>query len=91
MEHVVVEREVLANFSDATITFSSDSELVSDTGRVVVMPEFTTEVEYTITVEIDGVSKSITLVSVIPGINTWNQNYGFFRPTKAWALKDYRS
>ena len=90
MEHVKVEREVLANFSDATITFSSDSQLVSETGRVVVMPEFTTEVEYTITVTIGEVTKSITLVSVIPGTNTWNQNYGFFQPTQAWALKGYR-
>lgn len=90
MEHVKVEREVLANFSDATITFSSDSQLVSETGRVVVMPEFTTEVEYTITVTIGEVTKSITLVSVIPGTNTWNQNYGFFEPTQAWSKKGYR-
>lgn len=91
MEHVSIEREILANFSDATITFTSDSELVSSTGRVVVFPEFTTEVEYTIRVEIDGVSKSINLVSVIPGINTWNQEYGFFTPTQPWSKSDYRN
>lgn len=90
MEHVAVEREVLKNYPDATITFSSDSPLVSSTGRVISMPEMTTEVEYTITVEIDGVSKSITLVSVIPGVQTWNQNYGFFSPTQPWSKADYR-
>ncbi|SKC48261.1 Ig-like domain (group 2), partial [Acholeplasma oculi] len=90
MEHVAIERLVLANFSDAIITFQSDSPLVSSTGRVIGMPEFTTEVEYTITVEIGGVSKSITLTSVIPGTNTWNQHYGFFKPTQAWAKSDYR-
>nr|WIF89056.1 N-acetylmuramoyl-L-alanine amidase [Acholeplasma laidlawii] len=90
MEHVAIERLVLSQFAAATITFHSDSELLSDTGRVIVMPQFTTEVQYTITVEIGGVSKSITLTSVIPGIHTWNQNYGFFKPTQAWAKADYR-
>ncbi|MFA7417818.1 MAG: hypothetical protein WCZ19_04680, partial [Acholeplasma sp.] len=91
MEHVAIEREVLANFSDAIITFTSESPLVSNTGRVIEMPEFTTEVEYTITVEIGGVSKSVTLTSVIPGLNTWHQNYGFFAPTQSWAKADYRN
>ncbi|PII03729.1 Ig-like domain-containing protein [Acholeplasma laidlawii] len=90
MEHVAIERLVLSQFADATITFHSDSELLSDTGRVIAMPQVTTEVQYTITVEIDGVSKSITLTSVIPGIHTWSQNYGFFKPTQAWAKADYR-
>src|SRR5690606_323243 len=50
MQHVAIELEVLQEYSDATIEFSSNSPLVSNTGRVVVFPEETTEVEYTITV-----------------------------------------
>ena len=91
MEHVEVERSVLANFSDAIITFSSTSPLVSSTGRVVVKPEVTTEVEYTIEVTIGEVTKSITLISVVPGINTWDQYYGFYVPTQPWAKADYRN
>ncbi len=91
MEHVEVERSVLANFSDAIITFSSTSPLVSSTGRVIVKPEVTTEVEYTIEVTIGEVTKSITLISVVPGINTWDQYYGFYVPTQPWAKADYRN
>ena len=90
MEHVEVERQVLKNFSDAEITFSSESPLVSETGRVIAFPEETTAVEYTITVKIGEVTKSITLVSVVPGVNTWNQTLGMFVPTQGWAKADYR-
>ena len=90
MEYVEVEREILKNYSDATITFSSESEYLSQTGRVIKMPETTVEVEYTITVTIGEVTKSITLVSVIQGKNTWNQHSGFFRPTQFWAKAGYR-
>lgn len=91
IEHVAIEREILVNYSDAIITLSSDSPLVSSTGRIIDKPAQTTEVEYTITVELDGESKSITLVTVVPGVNTWHQDYGFFVPTQSWALKGYRS
>lgn len=91
MEHVEVERSVLKDFNDATITFSSSSPLVSSTGRVISKPLVTTEVVYTITVTIGDVTKSITLVSVVPGINTWNQYYGFYKPTQPWAKADYRN
>jgi uncharacterized protein YjdB/N-acetylmuramoyl-L-alanine amidase CwlA len=90
IEHVEVERAVLKDFSDAVITFSSDSNLVSSTGRVISQPLETTEVEYTITVTIGEVTKSITLISVVPGINTWSQQDGFYQPTQAWAKADYR-
>lgn len=91
MEHVEIEREILVNYSDAKITLTSDSDLVSSTGRITRFPDVTTEVKYTITVEIDGVSKSIDLVSVVPGMSTWNQYQGFFTPTQAWAKADYRN
>ncbi|TRX99428.1 peptidoglycan recognition protein family protein [Acholeplasma laidlawii] len=91
MEHVEIEREILVNYSDAKITLTSDSDLVSSTGRITRFPDVTTEVKYTITVEIDGVSKSIDLVSVVPGMSTWNQYHGFFTPTQAWAKADYRN
>jgi hypothetical protein len=58
---------------------------------VVVKPEVTTEVEYTIEVTIGEVTKSITLISVVPGINTWDQYYGFYVPTQPWAKADYRN
>ena len=90
MEHVAIERAVLKDFSDATITFSSDSSLVSPTGRIISMPEQTTVVEYTITVKIGAVTKSITLVSVVPGKHTWSQNDGGFKPLIRWAKADYR-
>ena len=90
MEHVEIEREILKNFSDATIQFSSDSPLVSNTGRVITMPDETTVVEYTVTVTIGEVTKSIKLVSVIPGKHTWSQNYGNFKPLVRWAKSDYR-
>ena len=90
MEYVAVEREVLKNFSDAIIQFSSDSPLVSKTGRVIKMPDKTTSVEYTITVTIGDVTKSITLISVVPGIHTWHQNRGNFTPTQRWAKAGYR-
>lgn len=48
------------------------------------------DTDVTITFEIDGVSKSIDLVSVVPGMSTWNQYHGFFTPTQAWAKADYR-
>lgn len=44
MIHVEVERNVLKDFSDVTITFSSSSPLVSSTGRVISKPLVTTEV-----------------------------------------------
>jgi uncharacterized repeat protein (TIGR02543 family) len=91
MEYVEIEREILANFSDAIITLTSDSDLVSSTGRILRFPDITTEVVYTITVEIDGVTKSIDLVTIVPGMSTWNQYNGFFFPERPWAKADYRT
>ncbi len=91
MEYVEIEREILVNYSDAIITISSESDLVSSTGRIIRFPDVTTEVMYTITVEIDGVSKSIDLVTVVPGMSTWDQHHGFFTPTQSWAKSDYRN
>ena len=91
MEYVSIEREILANFSDAIITLTSDSDLISSTGRILRFPDVTTEVQYTITVEIDGVSKSIDLVTIVPGMSTWNQYNGFFFPERPWAKADYRT
>ena len=54
------------------------------------MPDETTVVEYTVTVTIGEVTKSIKLVSVIPGKHTWSQNYGNFKPLVRWAKSDYR-
>lgn len=91
MEHVEIEREILVNYSDAKITLTSDSPLVSSTGRIIDFPDLTTEVQYTITVEIDGITKSMDFVTVIPGVSTWTQYHGFFTPTQAWAKSDYRN
>ena len=90
MEFVSIERTILKDFSDAKITLTSNSPLVSKTGRILHLPDMTTEVTYTITVELDGETKSIELVTVVPGINTWSQNYGFFKPFQAYSKSDYR-
>lgn len=90
MEFVSIERTILKDFSDAKITLTSNSPLVSKTGRILHLPDTTTEVTYTITVELDGETKSIDLVTVVPGMNTWSQNYGFFKPFQAYSKSDYR-
>ena len=57
---------------------SNNPTLVNNKGLVIGETLLTTSVSYTITVEIDDVSKSITLSSVIPGTSSWSQLNGMF-------------
>jgi len=69
---VEVEYNIAKNFSDYTITFTSNSpQLLSNTGRIISAPRYSTVVSYTITVAKDSYSKSVTLYSVVPGQWNW--------------------
>lgn len=65
---VYAEYEVAKNYSDYTITFTSNNpEIIDNTGRVVKVPDFTTNVSYTITVTKGSESQSVTLNSLVIG------------------------
>lgn len=65
---VYAEYEVAKNYSDYTITFTSNNpEIIDNTGRVVKVPDYTTNVSYTITVTKGGESQSVTLNSLVIG------------------------
>jgi len=70
MDLVKYEYELLTKFSNYTISFvSNNTEYVSNTGRVIKVPEDDTVVSYTITLtdKTTGVSNSVTYFSTIPG------------------------
>ncbi len=72
IEMISVEKAIRENYRDAKITMvSNNPSIVDNTGRVISRPNNTTSVSYTITVEINGVKKTVTLSSVIPGLCTW--------------------
>ena len=64
-----LEYYVAKNYSDYTITFTSNNpEIVDNEGRIVGNgPYKTTEVSYTITVTKGTESKSVTVYSVVQG------------------------
>ena len=65
---VYAEYEVAKNYSDYTIAFTSNNpEIIDNTGRVVKVPDYTTNVSYTITVTKGGESQSVTLNSLVIG------------------------
>ena len=65
---VYAEYEVAKNYSDYTITFTSNNpEIVDNTGRIVKAPDYTTNVSYTITVTKGQETESITLNSLVIG------------------------
>ena len=70
IELVEAEYAVLTKLEDYTITCKSNNpELLSDDGRVLEVPNYTTTVSYTLTVKNNktGVTKEFTLSSVIHG------------------------
>jgi N-acetylmuramoyl-L-alanine amidase len=76
---VALEYLIQNEYKNATITMvSNNPELLDNTGRIIDMPVTTTSVTYDITVTIGDVVKTITLGSVIPGTNSWNQYNGMF-------------
>lgn len=67
---VECEYEYLTKYSDCTITFKSlDKTYLSDSGRVLKQDRTDRYVSYEVTVTKEGVSKTITLTSLIPGIS----------------------
>ena len=75
----------MKNYSDAKITMKSNNpEIVDNTGRVINPPLTTCQVSYDVTVELDGVSKTITLYSVIPGTTTWEMWDGTYPSKLVW-------
>ena len=65
---VQFEYDILTKFKDYKITFEShDLEYLNNVGRVIKQDKYTKTVTYTITVTKNGVSKSVTLSSNIPG------------------------
>jgi N-acetylmuramoyl-L-alanine amidase len=68
LEMVYMEYEILKNFADYTITFtSSNPDIIDNSGRIVAAPDYTTNVTYTVTVEKSGVQESITLNTLVVG------------------------
>ncbi len=70
LKMVYVEYEVAKNYSDYTITFTSNNpEIIDNTGRIVNRPKYTTNVSYTVTVTKGSESASMTLHSLVIGEN----------------------
>ncbi|MDD4212933.1 MAG: Ig-like domain-containing protein [Bacilli bacterium] len=68
LEMVYMEYEVLKNYSDYTVTFtSSHPEILDNSGRIVSAPNYTTNVTYTITVKKGETQESITLNTLVVG------------------------
>lgn len=69
IECVESEYEIRTKYEDAKISSKSNNlELLSDNGRVVKRPHYTTSVSYTVTIEFNGQKQTITLSSLIPGV-----------------------
>ena len=85
MKMVEVNYIIMKDYKDAEITFKSNNpEIVNEIGRVVNPPKTTTTVSYDVTVTIGGVSKTMTLYSVIPGTTSWTQWDGAYSAKLIW-------
>ena len=85
MKMVEVNYIFMKDYKDAKITFKSNNpDIVNEIGRVINPPKTTTTVSYDVTVTIDGVSKTITLYSVIPGTTCWTQWDGSYPSSLIW-------
>ena len=85
MKMVEVNYIIMKDYKDAEITFKSNNpDIVNEIGRVINPPKTTTTVSYDVTVTIDGVSKTITLYSVIPGTTCWSQWDGSYPSSLIW-------
>lgn len=68
IDMVEAEYTVLTKYSGYKITFASDNtDFLANNGKVLKQAPLSRAVSYTITVEKDGISESITLSTVIPG------------------------
>jgi uncharacterized repeat protein (TIGR02543 family) len=71
MECVEAENDFYQQMKDYTISCKSNNpEILSDNGRIISIPKYTTSVSYTVTVtsKTTGVSKTATFSSVVHGI-----------------------
>ena len=85
MKMVEVNYIIMKDYKDAEITFKSNNpDIVNENGRVINPPKTTTTVSYDVTVTIEGVSKTITLYSVIPGTTCWTQWDGSYPSSLIW-------
>ena len=90
MEMVEMEYLMQTKYKDAKITMvSNNPNIVDKTGRVIKAPSVTTTVSYTVTVELNGQTKSITLYSVVPGTTTWEQWSGLYPANRIWNEGKY--
>lgn len=80
MEMVEIEYAFMNEFKDVKVTMTSNTpNLLTNLGGIKVMPKQTSTVSYTVTVEKDGVSKSVTLSSIVPGTATLAQLNGYYQ------------
>lgn len=90
MKMVDLNYIIMKDYSDAKISLKSNNpELLDDTGRIIKQPYLTTTVSYTITVSLGGVTKSVTLSSVIPGATTWETWDGTYSAKTIWNGKKF--
>ena len=67
VELVRQEMELYKNYSGAKLEFSSNSDHLNDNGRVNSLPVYSECVTYDVTYTHNGVTKTITLSSILPG------------------------
>lgn len=85
IDMVALNYEIMKNYPTAEITMvSDDPTIVDNTGRVIKAPNTTTTVSYTVTVKLDGQTKTIKLYSVVPGATTWQQWNGTYPTKQIW-------
>ena len=58
------------NYSNYTITMSTNSDYVNRYGRVTSLPEYDECVTYTVTYKVGNTSKTVTLSTILPGTKT---------------------
>jgi len=79
MEMVEVEYLFATEFKDVKVSMVSHTpEVLDNKGLISKWPKTITAVSYTITVELNGVSKSITLSSIVPPRTSWVQLQGYY-------------
>lgn len=85
MKMVELEYTIQTTYKDAKISMvSNNPDIIDNTGRVINAPLTTKTVSYTITVELNGEVRTVTLYSVIPGSTTWEQWNGTYSASKIW-------
>ena len=90
IDMVALNYEIMKNYPTAEITMVSDNPtIVDNTGRVIKAPNTTTTVSYTVTVKLDGQTKTIKLYSVVPGATTWQQWNGTYPTKQIWNEGNY--